>query len=323
MADAGYLTYLVGGVIRDQILNLKKPPDYDLATTAPLSIIRQLFDTRELGRRFGTIAIIAPNNRIDIARMRTETSYSNHRHPDTVTFTDSIELDLNRRDFTINAMAWDPLAQVLIDPFNGLNDLHAGILRPVGTAHDRFSEDSLRVFRAYRFIAQLGFRLASDSEFKTPYPLPSNERITHELSGLVHGPYGANALTLMAKHGWLSRLFYPHKDTHTWPDWAKLTKQPTEFKWAWVLQTIPDAQWNWLTLPKKTKRWIRHVIAHDFHWNRCHMTPANLALSSQSLMDRGFSGKALANIQAKLMDYVAHNPEANTPERLDTYINHR
>ena len=320
MADAGYSTYLVGGVIRDQLLNRSKPPDYDLATAAPLSVIRTLFDTRELGRRFGTIAILTNGHRIDIARLRTETGYSNHRHPDTVTFTDSIELDLQRRDFTVNAMAWNPLTQTLIDPFQGLNDLNAGILRMVGDAHKRFSVDSLRIFRAYRFVAQLGFRLASDVGFKLSYPLPSSERITHELNSLIHGSHAPTALALMAQHGWLSRLFFPQGDTHAWPDWSALANQPTEFKWAWVLQTLPEPQWDWLTLPKKTKRWIRHVIAHDFHWERCHMTPADLALSSQDLMTRGFSGQGLANLQTQLMDYIAHNTDKNTPDGLDAFI---
>lgn len=154
--DHGYKAYLVGGCVRDALLG-KDPYDFDLCTSALPETILSLFpDAKPTGREHGTMTVQG----CEITTLRKESDYFDHRHPSTVTFTTSIQEDLCRRDFTINAMAYH-LKQGLIDPFSGLQDLKAGIIRCVNDPYVRLNEDALRLFRAYRFCARLHFAFDS------------------------------------------------------------------------------------------------------------------------------------------------------------------
>lgn len=153
--NSGYEAYLVGGCVRDMILN-KIPSDWDICTSAHPKQIKMVLDTNkisyhEVGIEFGTITAMTNSGDYEITTYRADGAYSDNRRPDTVKFKSDIKDDLKRRDFTINAMAFDPINNKLIDLFDGQSDLKNNILRTVGDPNVRFKEDSLRILRALRF----------------------------------------------------------------------------------------------------------------------------------------------------------------------------
>lgn len=160
--QAGYEAYPVGGCVRDLLLG-RVPEDWDVATSAKPEDVIRLFDhTAATGVKHGTITVIHDSGHIEVTTFRTEAGYSDGRHPDAVRFDATLQEDLSRRDFTINAMALDRDGGIM-DPFGGRSDLEQKLIRCVGTAQQRFSEDALRMFRAVRFGAQLGFDLECET----------------------------------------------------------------------------------------------------------------------------------------------------------------
>lgn len=158
--NAGFEVYAVGGCVRDCLLG-KVPHDWDLATSALPSEIENLFKeykTVDVGSKYGTIIVLSSGHPIEITTFRKESEYSDNRHPASVSFSKSLEDDLMRRDFTINALAYNP-SKGVIDLFNGVSDLKSRIIRCVGDANVRFEEDALRIMRALRFSATLGFSI--------------------------------------------------------------------------------------------------------------------------------------------------------------------
>jgi len=154
---AGFAAYAVGGCVRDHVLGLQ-PLDYDLCTNALPEQIRQVFSDHRLvlaGLRHGTVAVVTEEGLIEITTFRTEGGYEDTRHPDWVRFVDTIEQDLSRRDFTVNAMAFSP-TRGFADPFHGRQDLADGVLRCVGQPDLRFQEDALRILRGVRFAVRYG-----------------------------------------------------------------------------------------------------------------------------------------------------------------------
>lgn len=167
LEGAHFESWLVGGFVRDSLRNTT-PHDCDIATQAPWQQTEMLcnqagFPTYQTGIKHGTLSVNVEGSIIEVTTFRKEGSYSDHRHPDCVEFVDSITTDLARRDFTINAMAYHPM-RGLYDPFDGRTDLANGIIRCVGDARTRFDEDALRIVRALRFAAQLGFTLEPATE---------------------------------------------------------------------------------------------------------------------------------------------------------------
>ena len=191
LEEAGFATYAVGGCVRDWLLGLT-PHDYDLCTAATPAQIKEVFkrySTVLAGEKHGTVGIIFENQVVEITTFRTEGEYLDHRHPDRVEFVTDIALDLSRRDFTVNAMAWSP-TRGLADPFGGAADLKAGILRAVGNPSLRFTEDALRILRGVRFSVR--YRLTPESEtekaMNTLAPLMDSlarERVFDELCKLL------------------------------------------------------------------------------------------------------------------------------------------
>ena len=155
--------YPVGGCVRDSLLG-RPLGDIDLATPAHPEKIKKLF-TRviDTGIKHGTVTVIFKGKHYEITTFRSEEGYSDYRHPDKVVFHQDLIKDLKRRDFVINAMAWDPIKKELIDPFGGLNDIESKILRCVGSPYERFQEDPLRILRLFRFQSQLGFSIEADT----------------------------------------------------------------------------------------------------------------------------------------------------------------
>ena len=185
----GYEAFMVGGCIRDLLLN-KIPTDYDIATSAPPDITQKLFlKTIPTGIKHGTITVIINEIPYEITTYRTEGKYVGNRHPNEVNFVTNIKDDLSRRDFTINAFAYNYNVG-LLDYFNGLNDLNSKLIKCVGDPNTRFNEDALRILRAIRFSAQLDFNIDKKtySSIKNNYKLINNiskERIRNELEKIL------------------------------------------------------------------------------------------------------------------------------------------
>jgi len=193
LEEASYEAYLVGGCVRDFLMG-NTPTDYDITTNARPEDICRVFSAYrviETGARHGTITVILDGEALEITTYRIEGGYTDHRRPDGVTFTQRLEEDLKRRDFTMNAMAWHPDTGV-IDPFGGRADIEDGLIRCVGIARERFEEDGLRLLRALRFAATLGFEVEGETKkalFETRKRLQaiSKERIKVELDKLLCG----------------------------------------------------------------------------------------------------------------------------------------
>lgn len=157
----GYKAYVVGGCVRDSILN-RRPNDWDITTNAKPEEVINLFDkVISTGLQHGTVTVMIGNEGFEVTTFRIEGSYDDNRHPNKVQFVDDLVQDLSRRDFTINAMAYND-TEGLIDPFNGLRDLQLKFINTVGNADERFQEDALRMLRAVRFSAQLGFHMVGN-----------------------------------------------------------------------------------------------------------------------------------------------------------------
>ncbi len=193
LEEAGYEAYAVGGCVRDSVLG-RKPDDWDITTSAEPEETKRLFArTIDTGIRHGTVTVMLDREGFEVTTYRIDGDYEDGRHPKEVTFTASLEEDLKRRDFTINAMAYNE-SQGLVDIYGGLADIKAGVIRCVGDAKERFTEDALRMMRAVRFSAQLGYRIDEDTRTAMTELAPnlqkiSAERIQTELVKLVVSPH--------------------------------------------------------------------------------------------------------------------------------------
>ncbi len=217
--DAGYAAYAVGGCVRDRVLGLT-PHDYDICTSARPGQMQQVFAGEriiETGIRHGTLTVLLSGMPLEITTFRVDGAYLDGRHPQQVQFTGRVEDDLARRDFTINAMAYHP-AEGLIDPFGGQADCRAGIIRCVGEPLRRFEEDALRILRALRFSARLGFAIAPETEqaiflLHERLSCISHERIAAELTGLLVAPH---ASSLLAQFSPVIFFLLPPLDQPAW-----------------------------------------------------------------------------------------------------------
>lgn len=189
---AGFEGYAVGGCVRDSLLG-REPDDWDITTDAKPEQMKQLFRrTVDTGIQHGTVTVLVGDDTYEVTTYRIDGEYEDSRHPKQVEFTTNLVEDLKRRDFTINAMAYNDSTGI-IDEFGGIEDLHAGIIRCVGNPEERFGEDALRIMRAVRFSAQLGYEIeekTSEAIAKLSYTLKniSAERIHVELSKLIVSP---------------------------------------------------------------------------------------------------------------------------------------
>ena len=191
---AGYAAYAVGGCVRDSLLG-RTAHDWDLCTSALPQQVMELFGTEQCiptGLQHGTVTIKYGGQLYETTTFRTEGSYTDGRHPDEVQFVPDVREDLARRDFTINAMAYNA-AEGLVDPFGGQKDLQNGLLRAVGEPQQRFTEDALRILRLYRFAARFGFALDAATARAARQLAPhldciSAERIQEELAKLLAAP---------------------------------------------------------------------------------------------------------------------------------------
>ena len=205
LVDAGYEAYFVGGSVRDMLLH-KPISDVDIATSATPQEVKEIFPhTVDVGIEHGTVMVIHHKEGYEVTTFRTEEGYEDFRHPDKVTFVRSLEEDLKRRDFTINALAIG-IDDQLMDFFDGIGDLERQCIRCVGDAKERFNEDALRMFRAVRFVGQLGFQIEENTKnaislLKMNLSKVAVERMKVEFEKMIQSSYRKDALKLFVETG--------------------------------------------------------------------------------------------------------------------------
>lgn len=237
LTSAGHRAYAVGGCIRDTLLG-EIPNDWDVTTSAlPEEVLEVFGDERTIptGLKHGTVTVMKNRSPIEITTFRIDGAYSDSRHPEQVTFSDRISDDLSRRDFTVNALAWNK-ENGIVDCFDGISDLKAGVIRAVGVPEKRFEEDALRILRAYRFSARLGFAIEEKTRNALISGAPrlkniSRERISSEICRLVIAKDAYSVLKMLEADGIFPYIFdgAPYK----LPSDAvlhRINELPTEFE---------------------------------------------------------------------------------------------
>ena len=223
LENAGFEAYLVGGCVRDLIIG-RGPKDWDVTTNANPEQIQALFEKTVYENKFGTVAVVFENENVshetntsinthyivEVTPYRTESDYSDNRHPDRVTFSQNIEDDLKRRDFTINAFALDSKGHIK-DIFEGIKDIENKLVRAVGNPEERFQEDALRLLRAVRFSTELGFTIEGDTMaalFANAKFLQniSAERIRDEFVKIINSPNPMIGIGMLQKLGLLKHI---------------------------------------------------------------------------------------------------------------------
>lgn len=214
LSAAGYEAYAVGGCVRDSVLG-REPQDWDITTSAKPEQVKALFPrTIDTGLQHGTVTVMQDREGFEVTTYRIDGEYEDSRHPREVIFTPDLEEDLKRRDFTINAMAYNEKTG-LVDLFDGMGDIRRGIVRCVGDPQERFGEDALRILRAVRFSAQLGYGIDSETKEGIRKLAPSlckisAERIREELVKLITSSHPEELRT--AYELGLTKVFFPEFD---------------------------------------------------------------------------------------------------------------
>jgi putative nucleotidyltransferase with HDIG domain len=242
--DAGQAAYVVGGSLRDAALG-RPAADWDLASDARPERLLEIFPGAVYENRFGTVAVRGDDEVFEITTFRSDHDYADFRRPHRIEFGDTIELDLARRDFTVNAMAWGARAGEvpgLVDPYGGLADAQTRVLRAVGEPGARFAEDALRMVRAVRLAATLGLDIEAETlaALKTHSGLArhvSGERIATELNKLLAAPTPSVGLRLMSETGLLGSLSSELARQPGIPQ----NKVPGEDLWDHTLRTVDAA----------------------------------------------------------------------------------
>ena len=214
-SDAGFKAYLVGGAVRDMIMKVPAH-DWDVATNAtPQDVIKLFKFVVPTGIEHGTVTVHYKGCEIEVTTFRTESGYSDGRHPDSVNYAATIEEDLARRDFTMNAIAASLVDGVIVDPYGGQEDIKKKLIRTVGEAHERFMEDGLRPVRALRFAAKLGFSIENHTyseifkqDIQKKVTSISIERFRDEFEKIMKAPKPSVGLKMMEESGILA-LFIP------------------------------------------------------------------------------------------------------------------
>ena len=358
LTQNGYEAYIVGGCVRDSLLEII-PSDYDVTTSAKPQEIIGLFDkTVPTGIKHGTVTVIIENEPIEVTTFRTEGEYKDSRHPQNVKFVTDLSEDLSRRDFTVNAMAYNETAG-LVDLFGGLGDLENKILRAVGDSDKRFSEDALRILRLFRFASQLEFTpeektLNSALKLQKGLKNISKERIFSEIVKTVNGKNPKAILPLINSGGleFLGITETPEFTTLDDPDLRLFVflntscENPIE-----VLKTLkaPNRQIDFANKLLKlqaikinTKEDIKNALfLTDYNAvnlflqlqededklkllaeiikNKEPYLISHLAIDGEDLRKLGFEGKEIGEILERLRQTVVCDPQKNRKEILMTF----
>lgn len=304
---AGFAAHPVGGCVRDTLLG-RRPGDWDVATSARPEQTMALFEhTVPTGAAHGTVTVVLECGTIEATTFRREGGYADGRHPDSVAFDVGLTGDLARRDFTVNAMAFGPEGEV-IDPFGGEEDLKKGLIRAVGDPAKRFREDALRILRAVRFAAQLGFAIepatAAAMEEEAPGLVHvSAERVTTELEKtlLSTAPHWAGEffrLEAMERFGCGVKT----------AEWKSLDALPPEEGERWRgLCALTGLDITALPVPRTVRRAVLRPHAGE---------EKKLSLTGGDLYDLGLRGEAIGRTQKALLAHVLAHPEDDRREVL-------
>jgi len=269
LSKAGYQAYLVGGCVRDLLLGIK-PKDYDITTNAlPEKVIKLFPKTYPTGLQHGTITVAMENEHFEVTTFRVEGEYKDGRRPEEVFFVSNIKEDLARRDLTLNAMAFNPLSQELIDPFNGFHDLEIGLIKAVGNPSLRFQEDGLRIMRVARFAARFGY-VIDQTTFEAMHDnlctlrKVSKERINDELCKTLMSNYDTYGLQILLESKALEivcpLLIYPNTELYVLPYQNKcLGDLETRLAYLYGYHFINDVKRELITLKFSNKE-IKRVL---------------------------------------------------------------
>ncbi len=351
LTQNGYEAYIVGGCVRDTLLGIT-PFDYDITTSAKPQEIMDLFKkTVPTGIKHGTVTVIIENEPIEVTTFRTEGIYTDSRHPENVEFVTDLKEDLSRRDFTVNAMAYNENVG-LIDLFGGIKDLERKLLRAVGDPEKRFSEDALRILRLFRFASQLDFNIETNTlnfalKLQAGLEKISRERIFAELKKAMGGK-NPHALLPLINSGGLAFLnitelpkFKTLNPVLRLFEFLKETEKPSE-----VLKSLKasnkeieftEKMLKLLSLNPKTKEEIKNAlfltdiytvgayleytgnsrnILEEIIANNEPYLLSHLAITGEDLIALGFCGKEIGNCMEKLRKEVVKDPQKNKREIL-------
>lgn len=304
---AGHEAWCVGGCVRDTLLG-RDPADWDVCTSALPQETKAALGgtpTAEAGVSYGTVTALTAGGPVEITTYRKEGAYSDHRRPDRVAFSKSIEDDLQRRDFTINAMAVHPL-RGLRDPLGGQRDLHRKLLRCVGGPARRFGEDALRILRCLRFAAVLGFGIEEStkkalSDLSGLLKTVSAERVQAEMDKLLAGAYAEDVLRRYAD---VFRVLFPEGIC------ADVSGAPPEpdARWAALLKGVPEAEPVLCRMRfsnRRRKAILAHIAGDPLPLER-------LEIKGRDLLELGYApgprvGEALRKLLKDVQDGVLPN----------------
>lgn len=323
LQEGGFDALLAGGCVRDSLMGAN-PRDFDIATSAKPEDVEALFArTLAVGKAFGTIVVVEDGCDFEVTTFRSEAAYLDGRHPTAVEFTNRVE-DARRRDFTVNALFYDPLSETLYDEVGGLSDLELRRLRAVGNAAERFQEDHLRMLRAVRFVSQLGFSLdeeaaAAARELGSQLQKISMERILEEVKKFLVGDFLVEGLkTVRATH--LAPVFWPEiaslaeERLLKFPRFESWESAYVALSWLSEANDVEERLKSW----KASKESLRH--AHDLFTAlkilRNEGTRAERAaiFGGEWFVEAIDLGAALLNNSARLDGWVKEYLEIATPE---------
>lgn len=327
LTQAGYEAYFVGGSVRDKLLG-KPISDVDIATSATPLEVKKLFPhTVDVGIEHGTVMVLYHQKGYEVTTFRTEEGYQDYRHPDQVTFVRSLEEDLQRRDFTINALAVGTDGQV-VDYFDGVGDLQRGCIQCVGNPMERFNEDALRMFRAVRFVGQLGFELEEATkqaiiELRMNLMHVAVERIKVEFDKLITSEYRAKGMQLFIDTQLYEAcpLFSDKREALESLAHSPLEKM-TEVQ-AWIL-VAQHMQMSELQVKQLLKAWkvsnqlLKQVIVgyqsfqqrleQEWTWQMAYRCPLEVAVQVEQLVQNNSEDtQALQSVEARYQQLPIHS----------------
>lgn len=339
LKENGFQCYIVGGSIRDLVLG-QRPQDFDLASDATPEDVESLFEkTVPTGKKYGTMTIIGKE--IDIAdrkqkllgkknieikhyqitTFRKEGLYSDKRRPDQISYSKSIDDDLKRRDFTINALAYDPLTCEVVDNFHGVEDLKNKIIRTVGDPKERLEEDVLRSFRACRFAAQLDFEIEDKTfdvikEMALSMQLPAMERINNELNRIVNSSNAYKGLKCLFESELVYRII-PEFSGKTLNDIISSEEYfkdlSPQVRLAALLSQAGDARdiMEGLRFKKEDVRWVEKLIRYNLDERKASFTLKDILVSGVDIMKLGIRGEEVGKVLNQLLEEVIEDPSKN------------
>ena len=355
--DKNYDAYIVGGAVRNLLLG-SKIVDYDITTNASPDVVKQLFAEYPLytiGEKHGTVVVTINKVKIDITTFRSDFDYVDHRRPNSVTFSDDLNEDLKRRDFTINALCLDKNDKI-IDNFNGVEDLNKKIIRAIGEPKARFHEDALRILRALRFSSRFNFKIEAKTkeamfECKDLLNYISNERKKEELLYILGTN---NRLKTINEYLDIFNTFIPFKKTtnklDTFSneyfalayllsktegyDLKKLTFSKQEIN---LIEALVEAtntnlkkDYDFISLlcdplAKEILKYISELYSEDFkdrykRLKKYMVNKENLKINGNDLIELGYKGKNIGVIQDELVELIRHQLLTNSKTALLKYL---